>query len=63
VHWRPLHMHPYYAETYGYRSGDFPVAASCWERIVSLPLFPSMLPEEVDHVIESVRQICREKEA
>ena len=24
VHWLPLHMHPYYRETYGYRPGGFP---------------------------------------
>lgn len=54
VHWRPLHMHPYYAETYGYQPEDFPVAAELWERIVSLPLFPGMRDEEIEYVIASV---------
>ena len=26
VHWRPLHLHPYYQETFGWREEDFPVA-------------------------------------
>jgi len=29
VHWMPLHMHPYYRETYGYRPEDLPHAAHC----------------------------------
>jgi perosamine synthetase len=59
VHWRPLHMHPYYVETYGYRPEDYPVAAGVWERIVSLPLFPGMREEEVEYVIDSVREVVK----
>jgi perosamine synthetase len=58
VHWRPLHMHRYYRETYGYRPEDFPIAASLWPRLVSLPLFPSMSEEELKSVVEAVRDVC-----
>lgn len=57
VHWRPLHMHPYYIETYGYAASDYPVAAAEWPRIVSLPLFPSMRDDEISHVIENVTDV------
>ncbi|MDH7515015.1 MAG: DegT/DnrJ/EryC1/StrS family aminotransferase [Bacteroidota bacterium] len=59
VHWRPLHMHPYYVETYGYAPGDYPQAAAAWERIVSLPLFPSMTEEEIEVVITAVQEVVR----
>lgn len=55
VHWRPLHMHPYYVATYGYAEADYPIAACVWSTIVSLPLFPSMTEIEVAHVIEAIR--------
>ena len=58
VHWRPLHLHPYYQETYGWRPEDFPVATATWERAVSLPLFPKMRTEEVQYVIQTVKAIC-----
>lgn len=58
VHWRPLHMHQYYRETYSYRPEDFPVAASLWPRLVSLPLFPSMTDEEIQRVVGAVQDIC-----
>ncbi len=60
VHWRPLHLHPYYAESFGWRPEDFPIATSLWERLVSLPLFPDMRDEEQQHVVDIVRGICTE---
>jgi perosamine synthetase len=58
VHWRPLHLHPYYAETYGWRPDDLPVAAREWERLVSLPLFPGMTGAEVEHVVATLRALA-----
>ena len=58
VHWRPLHLHPYYRETFGWQAEDFPVATSEWERLISLPLFPEMTQSEQQHVVHAVRQLC-----
>lgn len=58
VHWLPLHMQPYYRETYGYEPGLFPNAHAAWPRLVSLPLFPAMRPDESAHVVAAVRDIC-----
>jgi dTDP-4-amino-4,6-dideoxygalactose transaminase len=59
VHWRPLHLHPYYRDTYGWRPEDFPVASSMWERLVSLPIFYGMTGEEIECVIQTVRRLCK----
>ena len=58
VHWRPLHLHPYYQETFGWRPEDFPVATALWERLVSLPIFPGMHENELEHVVHTVRGLC-----
>lgn len=58
VHWRPLHLHPYYKETYGWQPGHLPVASMVWERSISLPIFSSMQPDEIEYVSETVRQLC-----
>ncbi len=58
VHWRPLHLHPYYQETFHWRPEDFPVATALWERLISLPIFPGMLDNELEHVIQTVRGLC-----
>lgn len=58
VHWRPLHLHPYYAETFGWRPEDFRTATPLWQRLVSLPLFPGMTDDEFNYVVDVVRQVC-----
>jgi dTDP-4-amino-4,6-dideoxygalactose transaminase len=59
VHWMPLHLHPYYVETFGYAPDDFPAASRAWPRLVSLPIFPGMTELECDRVIEVVSDIAR----
>jgi perosamine synthetase len=58
VHWRPLHLHPYYQKTFGYRAKDFPVATAEWKRLISLPIFPGMVEREIKHVIRTVKNLC-----
>lgn len=58
VHWRPLHMHPYYQETFGWSPEELPVASALWVRLVSLPLFPSMRRDEMERVADTIRTLC-----
>jgi perosamine synthetase len=59
VHWQPLHMQPYYRQTYGYVPEQFPVAAGLWPRLVTLPLFPDMTDDEITYVTDSIRALTR----
>jgi len=60
VHFIPLHLHPFYQERFSYKGGDFPVAETEYGRCLSLPLFPTMTPDQVAHVIDSVIRIAQE---
>ena len=57
VHFIPLHLHPYYRSTYHYQPQDFPNASYAYERVVSLPIYPSMTNGDASDVIEAVRDI------
>jgi len=59
VHWRPLHLHPYYEQTFGWRVADLPIASAVWTNLVSLPLFSTMRSNEIDAVVHAVRTSCR----
>ena len=59
VHWRPLHLHPYYTKTFGWRKADLPVATALWPRLVSLPIFPGMRQDEIGTVVRAVVALCR----
>jgi perosamine synthetase len=58
VHWRPLHLHPYYQQTFAWPPELFPTANDVWQVLVSLPVFPAMRKEEQAHVVQSVTDIC-----
>jgi dTDP-4-amino-4,6-dideoxygalactose transaminase len=57
VHFIPLHLHPYYQRTYGYRPGDFPVAEAIYESTLSLPIWPDMSLDEVQRVATTLLSI------
>lgn len=58
MHWRPLHLHPYYQQAFGWQPEDCPAASTVWERLVSLPVFSGMLEDDVNHVIRTVKALC-----
>jgi dTDP-4-amino-4,6-dideoxygalactose transaminase len=50
----PLHLQPACRDL-GFGKGDFPVSERAADECISLPLFPEMSPEQIEHVITSVR--------
>ncbi|OGG56510.1 MAG: pyridoxal-5'-phosphate-dependent protein [Candidatus Handelsmanbacteria bacterium RIFCSPLOWO2_12_FULL_64_10] len=55
VHYRPVHLHPYYQGS----GASCPVTERVWGRILSLPMFPDMTDAQVDQVIEAVLSFKR----
>jgi len=60
VHFIPLHLHDYFQRTLRYRVGDFPRAETEFRRCVSLPIYPNLCDEDVDSVIEAVKETLAE---
>lgn len=56
VHFIPTHTMTAFRKL-GWKEGDFPMAEKHFERIISLPLYPSMTDEQVQYVIDAVRNI------
>jgi len=57
VHFIPLHLQPVYQRDYQYKPGDLPVAEREYQRSLSLPIYPAMGSEEVEHVIWAVSDV------
>jgi dTDP-4-amino-4,6-dideoxygalactose transaminase len=57
LHYRAVHLYPYYREQFGFKPGDFPVAETISDRIVSLPLFPLMTDQDQDRVINAMEDL------
>lgn len=59
VHFRPVHLHSFYREAYGFRAGLLPVAEAAGESVVSLPLYPSLTREQLERVVSVCRSVLR----
>ena len=59
IHFRALHLHPYYQERFGVKRGMFPCAEAVSDTTLSLPLSAAMPDSAVDRVIEACYDILR----
>lgn len=57
VHYKPLHRMSYYKNKYGLKFKMFPNAEWVFKRCVSIPIFSAMANEQVEFVIESIKDI------
>lgn len=57
VHYLGVHLHPYYAERFGYRPEQFPNATWLSERTVSIPLSPALTDDDVQDVIDAITYV------
>ena len=60
VHFIPLHLQPYWRDTYNYQSEGYPVALDVFNRAMSLPIYPKMTDEDVQNVINAVKKVSKE---
>jgi dTDP-4-amino-4,6-dideoxygalactose transaminase len=55
IHYRAVHMHHYYRETFGFAPGDLPNSEWISNRTLSLPLSPKLSEADVESVVFAVR--------
>lgn len=57
VHYIPLHLQPYWRDTYNLTPEMFPVSQHVYEHTLTLPLYTRMRDEDVERVIQTVRGV------
>jgi UDP-4-amino-4-deoxy-L-arabinose-oxoglutarate aminotransferase len=57
LHFTPVHLHRFYAEKYGYQSGDLPASEAAGEAILSLPLYPLLSFAMQERVLAALKQV------
>jgi UDP-4-amino-4,6-dideoxy-N-acetyl-beta-L-altrosamine transaminase len=58
VHYIPVYLQPYYRNL-EFRTGLCPLAEDFYEREISIPLYPSLKPAEVNYVIRTILGIFK----
>lgn len=54
----PVHLHPYYMK-FGNREGNLPITEDVSQRIVTLPMFPTLTREQIDYMIKIIGSITK----
>lgn len=57
VHYKPLHRMTYYRKQYGLKPEMFPNAEWIFQRCVSIPMFSAMTDNQLEYVVQSIREI------
>lgn len=60
VHYIPLHLHPYWRDTYSLTPQMFPQSQRVYERTLSLPMYSRMQKADVDRVAKALREVLRQ---
>ena len=56
----PLHLQPS-LKYLGYQAGDFPEAEKTAKEVLSLPIYPELLPKELEKVVRSIKSLFKVK--
>ncbi|MBV8050472.1 MAG: DegT/DnrJ/EryC1/StrS family aminotransferase, partial [Acidobacteriaceae bacterium] len=56
----PLHLQPAFAYL-GYKSGDFPHSEAACQEVLALPVFPEMVEDQQQAVVDAIAQFFAEK--
>jgi dTDP-4-amino-4,6-dideoxygalactose transaminase len=57
VHYIPLHLQPYWKDTYHLDAKTFPVSQAVYEKTASLPIYTLMTDGDVDRVVNAVKRV------
>jgi len=57
IHFKAVHTQRYYRETLNLPEGSLPATEWNSKRICSLPLFPDMVPEDLEEVVAAIKEV------
>lgn len=57
VHFKAMHLEPFYQDRMGYRRGELPGAEKFAARTLSIPLYPTLTEDEQEQVIAAVLEV------
>jgi len=58
VHYMPLHLTNYYKNKYSMKVFDYSVSLGCFQRVMSLPIYPALTDAEVDRVCDAIIKVA-----
>ena len=58
VYFEPIHLKTYYMKEFHYKHSDFPVTEEMSEKLLTLPLYPTLTKKEMDYIVTMIEKGC-----
>ncbi len=58
VYFEPVHLKTYYTKEFNYKKSDLPVTEEMAEKVLTLPLYPSLTKKEMNYIIHEIEYGC-----
>lgn len=55
VHYIPAYSHSYYIDKFNFDKNEFSVTEDIFKRIITLPLYPKMVKNKIEYVVEMIK--------
>jgi perosamine synthetase len=59
VYFEPIHLKTFYIKEFNYKKSDLPTTEEMAEKLLTLPLYPSLTKKEMDYIISVIEKGCR----
>ena len=56
VYFSPVHLTRFYRENLGHKNGELPITEWISERVLTLPMYPSLRPKEMKYIAKSIKK-------
>lgn len=59
IYFEPIHLKTFYKKEFNYKKGDLPVTERTAEKVLTLPLYPTLTKKEMNYIIKSIEKGCK----
>lgn len=59
IYFEPIHLKKFYTKEFNYKKNDLPLTEAISEKVLTLPLYPTITKREMDYVVSTIRKWCK----
>ncbi len=59
IYFSPVHLKTLYREHFNYKQGDLPTTENISQKVLTLPLYPTLTNKEMDYIIDKIKDCCK----
>ena len=59
VYFEPIHLKTFYTKEFHYKKNDLPITEEIAQKVLTLPLYPSLTKKEMDYIISTIEKGCK----